>query len=280
MQNEVTKVQGIQEIVKKIQAQIQEQIILLKSTGSEQQEKILKEIQLTQTTCRSKCKKCDDFGYIIDGWTAIPCDCLKELKTQKLLNSSEITDDFKKLSFTNFVTEGKDSVIADMKAMAIKYYQDFPDIRKARHNSILLSGQPGSGKTHLLVALSNNLIQRKNVETLYFPYVEGFGNLRDDFSLLERKLEKMKNVEVLFIDDLFKPSAGKPQATDWQIGQMYNVINHRYLNHLPIMISTELDLRGLIGIDEALGSRILEMAKGYTTVIPRDIKLNHRLGFV
>ena len=88
----------------------------------------------------------------------------------------------------------------------------------------------------------------------------------------------MKNIDALFIDDLFKPANGKPRATDWQVEQLYAVINHRYLNHKPIMVSSELTVDELCDIDEALGTRIYEMCQDYTVVIKGDRKiLNHRL---
>lgn len=194
------------------------------------------------------------------------------------MKASEITEGFKRLGFQNFKTDGKPDIIKDVYDCALEYYQNFNRIRHDRRNSIALLGQPGCGKTHLLTAISNNLINRMQVPVLYFPYVEGIGDLRDDFDLLEEKLERMKNIDVLFIDDLFKPVKLKPRATEWQIEQMYAVINYRYLNHLPILVSCELTVDELIDVDEALGTRIYQMCEDFTVVIKGDRKLlNHRL---
>ncbi|MEH6944387.1 ATP-binding protein [Bacillus sp. JJ722] len=210
---------------------------------------------------------------------AVPCECVHEKRVQKLMKASEITDAFKRLGFQNYITEGKPAAIVDAYQCALEYYQNFMSIRKNRQNSISLLGQPGAGKTHLLMAISNNLISRKSVPVLYFPFIEGMDDLKDDFDQLEAKLERMKKVELLFIDDLFKPvgKERKPRATEWAIEKMYAVINYRYLNHLPIMVSCELSVDELVDVDEALGTRIFQMCKDYTVVIPRDIKLNHRL---
>ncbi|KIL45738.1 hypothetical protein KP78_20870 [Jeotgalibacillus soli] len=194
------------------------------------------------------------------------------------MKASEITEEFKRLGFQNFVREGKPKIIQDIYEAALEYYQDFKEIRNVRANSIALLGQPGTGKTHLLTAISNNLLQRQQVPVLYFPYVEGCNNLKDDFSKLEAKLERMKQVDILFIDDLFKPVKGNPRATDWQVEQMYAVINYRYLNHKPILVSSELTVDELVEVDEALGTRIYEMCQDFTVVIQGDRKeLNHRL---
>lgn len=230
------------------------------------------------------CPKCkDQLGYIKGEWPNevwVRCSCIEWRRAQKLMKSSEITEEFKRLGFKNFCTDGKPQVVIDAYECALEYYQDFENVRNERRNSIALLGQPGAGKTHLLTAIANNLIQRKHVSVLYFPYVEGFNDLKEDFDKLEEKLERMKKVDVLFIDDLFKPTGRdrKPRATEWQIEQMYAVINHRYLNHQPIMISSELTVDELVDVDEALGTRIYEMCQDFCVVIKGDRKiLNHRL---
>jgi DNA replication protein DnaC len=212
------------------------------------------------------------------------CSCVKWKNVQRLFKASQITEEFRKLGFKNFITEGKPEVIKVAYDTALEYFQNFDRIRNTRQNSIALLGQPGSGKTHLLTAIANNLMRKKEVPVLYFPYVEGFNDLRDDFDKLEEKLERMKMIDVLFIDDLFKPSGRdengnpKPKVTDWQIEQLYAVINYRYLNYKPILVSSELTVDELADVDEALGTRIYEMCSDYTVVIKGDRKLlNHRL---
>ncbi|MGG1712500.1 ATP-binding protein [Bacillus licheniformis] len=214
------------------------------------------------------------------------CDCVRRKRIARLMAVSGITEEFEKLIFGNFKTEGKPKLIKDAYDCAVEYFKDFEKIRGDRSNSIALLGQPGSGKTHLLTAIMNNLIKKKSVHCLYFPYVEGMGDLKKDFDQLETKLDAMRKVEVLFIDDLFKPvyvttSEGrikKPRATEWQIEQIQSIVNYRYLNHLPLLVSSELTTDELLDIDEALGSRIHQMCRDYTVIIKGDMMLlNHRL---
>lgn len=203
------------------------------------------------------------------------CVCSPKRQANHLFKFSEITDEFKKMTFGSFITEGKPEVIKEAHQCTVDYYMEFDHIKENRSNSIALLGQPGAGKTHLLTALANNLIMKKQVSVLYFPFVEGFNDLKDDFTLLEEKLTKMKRIGVLFIDDLFK---GRKEPTDFQKEQMFAVINYRYLNHKPIMVSSEKTVDELCDIDEALGTRIYQMCKDYTVVIKGDRKvLNHRL---
>lgn len=203
------------------------------------------------------------------------CECHKKVVSQGLMKSSEITDEFKKMAFGNFQLEGKHRLINDAYHCALNYFKNYESIKNERHNSISLLGQPGCGKTHLLTAIANNLMVRKQVPVFYFPFVEGFNDLKDDFDLLEQKTQRMKRVEVLFIDDLFK---GRDYPTPFQIEQMFAVINYRYLNHKPIMVSSEKTVDELCDIDEALGTRIYQMCQDYTVVVKGDRKvLNHRL---
>ncbi|MGL4760423.1 MAG: hypothetical protein ACRCWG_03110, partial [Sarcina sp.] len=67
----------------------------------------------------------------------------------------------------------------------------------------------------------------------------------------------MNDADVLFMDDAFK---GK--ITESDINIMFEIVNHRYLNNMPMIISTELNTDKLLDIDEGLGSRIIEMCKG------------------
>lgn len=203
------------------------------------------------------------------------CVCSKKRQSEHLMKFSEITDEFKKMTFGSFILEGKLDVIHNAHKCAVDYYKAFEQIKDQRCNSISLLGQPGAGKTHLLTALANNLIHKKQISVLYFPFVEGFNDLKNDFDLLEQKLTKMKRIGVLFIDDLFK---GRYFPTDFQIEQMFGVINYRYLNHKPIMVSSEKTVDELCDIDEALGTRIFEMSRDFTVVIKGDrMVLNHRL---
>lgn len=185
---------------------------------------------------------------------------------------SEITEQFRKLTFENFDVTNKDAQINRAFQIAMLYQNDFENVKKQRHNSISLLGQSGCGKTHLLCAISNALMHN-GIELIYFPYVEGCNNLKSNFEEIESKIERLKKISVLFIDDLFK---GREKPTAWQVETMFAIINYRYINHLPILISSEKTFDELNAIDEALGSRILQMSKDFNVAI-KGKNLNHRL---
>ena len=84
-------------------------------------------------------------------------------------------------------------------------------------------------------------------------------------------VERKSLPKVLLIDDLFKGSISKSD-----INIMFELINHRYFNKLPVIVSTELSIENLVNIDEALGSRLIEMSKDFLVGI-RNKKLNYRI---
>lgn len=211
-----------------------------------------------------------------DEWQECKCASLRRLN--RMIKSSAITEEFQKMGFTNFDDTNVHFQITEMKQVAYTFYQAFDQIRGSRINSCLFIGQPGCGKTHLLTAISNNLMQKKHVPILYFPYRDGMSDISSNN--FERKniiLDHMKNVDVLFIDDLFKPIGNKPNVKDWMVEVLYEVVNHRYLNNKPMLVSTELPLHDLVNIDEALASRIFEMASDFTVTVDRDLQNNYRL---
>lgn len=225
-----------------------------------------------------ECDVCEDReGFIVkdnghEFWRQ--CDvCFQKKKVRRLLKSSQITDRFRQeYTFNSFVVNERPEVIYLAYETARSYFKGFEKIITKRQNSIGLFGNPGSGKTHLLGAITNNFLAR-GIGVVYFPWVEGLNDLKGDWEKINTKVDQLKNAEVLFIDDLFK---GRKAVTDWQLEQLFEIINYRYLNYLPIMVSSEKNIDQLMDIDEGIASRIYEMTKFYTVTL-EGANLNYRI---
>lgn len=213
--------------------------------------------------------------WIIDDKTntARPCKC-REVKTYKrILENSGISEAFQKRTFKNFITVNKPQQILDAKNMAIRYVKEFDNLKNTKNNSIAFLGQVGCGKTHLSIAIANELM-KKNIGVLYMQYREAIIQLKQcimDEENYNREIDKYKNATVLLIDDLYK---GKITDSDRNI--MFEIINYRYLKSSPIIVSSELTVDAIIDIDEAIGSRIVEMCKGHIFEFVGQ-ELNYRL---
>lgn len=221
-----------------------------------------------------RCPKCKDLEFLLvrseDGNEyAVDCECRKERASERLMRSSKITEEFQNKTFSNFVQRGRPQAVIDAYEAAWNYSQGIGIPQK----SIALLGRPGCGKTHLLMSISNVLLSR-SVQVLYFPFVEGFNEIKANLDTLEQRIQQLQQASVLYIDDLFK---GRKEITDFVIEQMFAVINHRYLEKKPMMISSEKTIAGLCEVDEGIGSRINEMCRDYRVVLHGGIELNYRL---
>ena len=92
-----------------------------------------------------------------------------------------------------------------------------------------------------------------------------------DASVYESMMSRYKSCKVLLIDDLFKGS-----ITSSDLNVIFEIVNHRYFNNLPIIISSEKRREELLKIDEAIGSRILEMCGDYNVEL-KGSRLNYRI---
>lgn len=220
------------------------------------------------------CNRCKDTTWILDnsGKVIERCKCYEIIKVKEQWEASGLnTDDLDK-TFKSFET--CNDLTKRMKGIVTNYYLRFKEIEKTKQNSILLCGQPGAGKTHLSIALANNFIKKDSKRVVYMPYRQVMTQLKQnilDKEYYKSLVEKYKLAEILLIDDLFK---GKINETDINI--MFEIINHRYINKLPIIVSTEYLVKEMLNFDEAIGSRVYEMTKDFIVEIQGQ-ENNYRL---
>jgi len=105
---------------------------------------------------------------------------------------------------------------------------------------VLLEGSYGCGKTHLAAAVANEAV-RRGVPTLFITVPDLLDSLRFAFSstetTFEARFEDIRNSTLLVMDDF-----GTHNATSWAQEKMFQIINYRYINKLPTVITTNLIL--------------------------------------
>ncbi|MFD2746968.1 hypothetical protein ACFSTH_11710 [Paenibacillus yanchengensis] len=70
---------------------------------------------------------------------------------------------------------------------------------------------------------------------------------------------------------------GRKEPTTFQLEQLFGLVNHRYLNNKPLLISSEKSISQICEFDEAIGSRINEMCRNYRVILSGSQELNYRL---
>ena len=224
------------------------------------------------------CPKCRNKGCIAypqaDGnIRTASCGCMKIRKCIWQMEHSGLQKSIRNLTFEHFRAEEPWQKQALAKA---REYAEAPN------GWLLLAGQSGCGKTHLCTAVCRQLLL-SGQEVRYMPWREEAGQLkamRLDSSERETMLANLKKAENLYIDDLFKVGRDKDGScnpTGADISLAFEILNHRYINRLPTLISTERMPEELVEIDEGVASRILEMAGSHIYAIEKNRSRNYRL---
>jgi len=110
---------------------------------------------------------------------------------------------------------------------------------------LLLEGGYGCGKTHLAAAIANEAVNR-GISTLFITVPDLLDSLRfayaDPETTFEQRFEEIRNASLLILDDF-----GTQNATGWAQEKLFQIINYRYINKLPTVITTNLMLDEIEG---------------------------------
>lgn len=199
------------------------------------------------------CPECNNRGYIVyqkDGVTySRECKCMEQRRYNRRINKSGMDDMMKRYTFDSY--QAADAYRKGLKERAMQFCN-------ADKGWWYISGRAGSGKTHICVAMCNQFA-KQGKEVRYMLW-------RDEATVLKgmvndpeyhTRMDKLKSVPVLYIDDFFK--TGKQAVTTADINLAFELINGRYNNaDLRTIISSELSVKDIIELDEATGSRIWE----------------------
>lgn len=229
---------------------------------------------LTGHEC-SKCRNRGSIAFYRDDGSIFTreCDCMKIRRCVWEMEKSGLKNIIRELTFETFIpTEDWQNT---MKSTAAAYGEK-------PQGWLLLAGQSGCGKTHLCTAVCRQRLLAGD-EVRYMPWRDKLAEIKAcslDSEYRTRLIDGYKNAQILYIDDLYKTGKNEkgvcePRSSD--INLAFEIINHRYINHLTTIVSTERTPQELVEIDEATGSRILEMAGSNVLSVARHTKRNYRL---
>ncbi|MBA2442060.1 MAG: ATP-binding protein [Rubrobacter sp.] len=184
----------------------------------------------------------------------------RDARVENLQDKSGLSKRMRNYTFANFkpfVSPGATKAAEKVE----EYLKNWKENREAG-NGLYLGGGVGTGKTHLAVAVMNELIQRERVPSLFVTVPELLDNLRgaynDPGKNLDEWMEAVKNADLLILDDL-----GSEKATLWVQERLFVIINHRYRETLPTVITSNTAPRDLGGqLGERTASRIFAMCTG------------------
>jgi DNA replication protein DnaC len=125
--------------------------------------------------------------------------------------------------------------------------------------SLLLLGPTGSGKTYQAYGALRALSESgASCHWQASTAADIYARMRPRHKVdAEEEFERYANAVVLVIDDL-----GAAKSSEWTEEVNYRLINHRYENELPTLITSNVPSRELsTALGDRVSSRLVEMAK-------------------
>lgn len=202
------------------------------------------------------CKICGGVGYIRlelpvghpDFGRVQVCSCRQETirsRIREQLFSLSHLDQLQEMTFDTFDPRGS-QLLGDQHQASIEYA--FQTAQKFAENPagwLLIHGRYGVGKTHLAAAIANACVNR-DIPTIFLTVPDLLDSLRYTFSAkdttFEERFEQIRQAPLLILDDF-----GTQNTTDWAREKLFQILNYRYINHLPLVITTNLLLDELEG---------------------------------
>ncbi len=99
---------------------------------------------------------------------------------------------------------------------------------------LLIIGTPGTGKTHIAYAIAWERVEDWQ-RVLYYQAEELLDELRNFEGNYERRLDRIKNVATLIIDDL-----GAQSDTNFGMAKLDMIVDYRYREALPLIATANL----------------------------------------
>lgn len=198
------------------------------------------------------CEKCSDTGYIEQDNCTVVCDCLKKLMSDlacERLNAASplqlCTFDSFRLDYYSDQPDASGAVPFNRMSKIFNYCRDYADNFSLSSRSIVMRGATGLGKTHLSLAIANEVI-RKGMSVVYVSAPDILSKLeREHFSYRYRDEEdtfdSLLKCDLLIIDDL-----GTEFVTPFTVSAVYNLFNSRILSGKPMIMNTNLTVNELL----------------------------------
>lgn len=162
---------------------------------------------------------------------------LLQERVRELFNMSQLGKRFMTRAFATWKLTPENKKAFES---AKKYAEKF-ETYKEKGIGLMMSGTKGTGKTHLAAAITIELINKgtpviMNTMIGLLSKIKGAydGEIKETENTL---IDLYSTVDLLVIDDL-----GKERPNEWVLEKLYTIINTRYENLLPVIVTTNYDI--------------------------------------
>jgi DNA replication protein DnaC len=183
-----------------------------------------------------------------------PCECrqaqISQLVKRRLFELSRL-DELGYLTFENFQPRGRVGLLPRQADSLEHAYNQAQQFARRIEGWLVLQGEYGCGKTHLAAAIANFAVSM-GVPTLFITVPDLLDTLRfaynDPEATFEQRFDQVRGATLLVLDDF-----GTQNATPWAQEKLFQIINYRYVNKLPLVVTTNLSERDF---EERIRSRL------------------------
>ncbi|MCF6461472.1 AAA family ATPase [Clostridium sp. Cult3] len=164
----------------------------------------------------------------------------KMLRLEKLRSHSLMGKQFESCTFENFQMNNQNK---GMYKLGRNYCENWQEM-KENNMGLLLYGPPGTGKTFLAFCIANELLNDM-VPVIAISSIGLLNRIKETYNTWGRDgeveiINNLKNANLLVLDDL-----GAENNTSWAKEKIYEIIDSRYRDKKPCIITTNLDREGL-----------------------------------
>ena len=193
------------------------------------------------------CPKCEDTGYVDGRMCACHRALLRQIAYENLNRISPLTlstfEDFSLDYYSDAPVEGRRSDREQMRYI-LDYCKRYAEGFSAKSGNLFFTGATGLGKTHLSLAIASAAID-KGFGVVYGTAQNFAVSLeRERFSRADENggdtLELLNECDLLILDDL-----GKENGNGWALATIFQVVNARYEDMRPIVVTSQYTLPAL-----------------------------------
>lgn len=195
---------------------------------------------MTQAAQKESCSECLDAGWIIreqEGIErAVRCPaCTTDNRRRLLLSNAGIPVRYRSKGFDDYTIHHP--LQEKARAAAKSFVDKFPLLERG----LLLVGPCGVGKTHLAVAILQQLVREKLVSARFVDEAELLRRLQYSYGPDSPETQREVMVPLMEVDLLVWDDLGTGRPTEWVAETIRTILNHRYThNNLTILTSNWL----------------------------------------
>lgn len=181
---------------------------------------------------------------------------------ERFLEMANIPHRFKARNFDNF--EAADAKQKKALAVCRTYAEEFEQNYK-QGKGLILSGKPGTGKSHLAAAIIQSLYTKHQGQ--YMTLMELIRLVRGTWHKNSEKSEAQVLKELIHIDLLAIDEIGVQYGTDGEQNIIFDVLDGRYREQMPTILLTNQDKEGLT---KCIGERVFDRLRETSTWVSFD----------